>query len=258
VLPLGNYFTQINGREVSREAGFVKAEHLVLGYDLLAGKSMRFHIETYLQRFRDVPVAKDTASSWSILNTIDGFAEYEMANAGEGQNIGLDVSAEKSFTGGIFFILSGSVSRSRYKDAAGREHPTAFDSGMAATFTGGKEWTFQNASVLQLGLKIIYNGGQRLTPLLPDQPVNRFSQEPVLDENRAFEEQVEAYFRPDLRIAFRKNNPRTAWSLALDIQNIINRRNVDALNRTYDPDLNEWVYREQSGLTPVLSFQIDL
>lgn len=258
VLPLGNYFARINGREVNREAGFVKAEHLILGYDLLAGKSLRFHAEAYYQKFRDVPVAKNPASSWSILNMIDGFAKYELANEGEGQNTGLDLSVEKSFTGGTFFIVSTSVSRSRYKDVSGREHPTAFDSGVSATFTGGKEWTFQNTSVLQLGLRIIYNGGQRLTPLLPSQPVNRYSPEPILDENRAFEERVEAYFRPDLRIAFRKNNPRAAWWVALDIQNIISRRNVDPLNRSYDPDLNEWVYREQSGLTPVLSFQIDL
>ncbi len=257
-LPLGNYFTRINGREVNREAGFVKAEHLILGYDLLAGKSLRFHAEAYYQKFRDVPVAKNPASSWSILNTIDGFAKYELVNEGEGQNIGLDLSVEKSFAGGTFFIVSTSVSRSRYKDVNGREHPTAFDSGISATFTGGKEWAFQNASVLQLGLRVIYNGGQRLTPLLPSQPVNRYSPDPILDENRAFEERVEAYFRPDLRIAFRKNNPRAAWWVALDIQNIISRRNVDPINRSYDPDLNEWVYREQSGLTPVLSFQIDL
>jgi hypothetical protein len=46
--------------------------------------------------------------------------------------------------------------------------------------------------------------------------------------------------------------------LALDIQNIIGRKNIDPLSREYDPDLNQWIYREQSGLTPVLSFQIDL
>ena len=135
---------------------------------------------------------------------------------------------------------------------------TAFDSGVSATFTGGKEWTFRNASVLQLGLKVLYNGGQRLTPLLPGQPVSRYSSDPLLDDSRAFEEQVQAHFRPDLRIAFRKNKPHAAWSLALDVQNILNHHNIDALSRNYDPDLNQWVFRKQSGLTPVLSFQIDL
>lgn len=258
VLPLGNYFTKVNGRVLNKNAGLVRAQHAVLGYDLLAGKAMRFHTELYVQRFRDVPVAKTASSSWSILNTIDGFARYELVNKGKGENIGLDLSFEQSFSRGAFFILGGSVSQSRYTDAGGREHPTAFDSGVSATFTGGKEWTFTNASVLQLGLRLIYNGGQRLTPLLPNQPVSRFSQNPLLDEANAFRDRVDPYFRPDLRIAYRRNNKRAAWTLALDVQNVISRKNIDALSRNYDPDLNQWVYRTQAGLTPILSFQIDL
>ncbi len=258
VLPLGNYFTRVDGREVNREVDLIRAQHTVLGWDFLAGKSMRLHAEVYFQKMKEVPVAKNPASSWSILNTISGFAAREMANKGDGQNIGLDLSVEKSFAGGTFFLLGGSVSRSRYTDAAGLEHPTAFDSGLSGTFMGGKEWTFKNTSVLQLGLKLLYNGGQRLTPLLPGQTVSRFSREPLLDEANAFSERVEAYFRPDMRVAFRKNNPKTAWTLALDIQNILGRKNIDPLSREYDPDLNQWIYREQSGLTPVLSFQIDL
>lgn len=258
VLPLGNYFTRINAVEVNRDIDLIRAEHYVAAWDLLAGKSMRVHAELYLQKMKDVPVARDLSSSWSILNTVSGFTNRAMANLGAGQNIGLDLSVEKSFSKGAFFLLGGSVSRSRYEDAAGREHPTAFDSGISATFMGGKEWSFKNASVIQVGLKLLYNGGQRLTPLLPNQDISRFSQEPLLDEANAFQDRVAAYFRPDMRIAFRKNNPKSAWSLALDIQNIIGRKNIDPLSRDYDPDLNQWVYREQSGLTPVLSFQIDL
>jgi len=258
VLPLGNYFTRINGVEVNREIDLIRAQHYVAGWDLLAGKAMRVHAEVYFQKMKDVPVARDLNSSWSILNTVSGFTNRALANTGTGQNIGLDISLEKSFSKGAFFLLSGSVSRSRYEDAAGREHPTAFDSGISGTFMGGKEWTFKNSSVLQLGLKLLYNGGQRLTPLLPNQTISRFSQEPLLDDANAFRDRVDPYFRPDMRIAFRKNNPKSAWSLALDIQNIIGRKNIDPLSREYDPDLNQWVYREQSGLTPILSFQIDL
>ena len=40
-------------------------------------------------------------------------------------------------------------------------------------------------------------------------------------------------------------------------KNVFNRINEDALDRTYDPDTGQWVSRDQSGLTPILSFQID-
>ena len=37
----------------------------------------------------------------------------------------------------------------------------------------------------------------------------------------------------------------------------IARKNIDAISRTFDLDLEEWVFRKQSTLTPVLSYQID-
>jgi CarboxypepD_reg-like domain len=257
MLPIGNYFTRINGVEVNRDANFIRTQHWVLGYDMLPGRSLRFHIEGYYQSFWDVPVAQRTGSSWSILNTIDGFARERLINEGGGHNMGIDVTIEQSFRRGAFFLLGTSLSRSRYTDAQGREFPTAFDSGLSATFQGGKEWELKRNATLQIGTKIIYNGGQRLTPLLQGQEVSRYSRNPLLDESRAFGERVAAYFRPDLRIAYRKNAPHAAWQLALDVQNVANRRNLDALTREYDPDTNNWVYRQQSGLTPILSFQID-
>ncbi len=258
MLPIGNYFTRINGREVNHDANFIRVQHLVAGYDILPGRAFRIHAEAYWQKFKDVPVANRAGSSWSILNTIDGFSKYQLVNTGGGQNLGFDLTLEQAFRNGTFFLFGASVSRSRYSDAQGREFPTVFDSGLSASFMGGKEWTFKNASVLQWGTKIIYNGGQRLTPLLPGQAVSRFSQSPLLDESHPFSERVQDYFRPDMRIAYRRNAKRAAWTLALDIQNVANYRNIDALSRTYDPDTNAWVYRKQSGLTPILSFQIDL
>jgi len=70
-------------------------------------------------------------------------------------------------------------------------------------------------------------------------------------------EKVDPYFRPDLSIAYRKDKEKYSWSLSLDIQNSIARKNIDAINRTFDPDLGERVFREQSTLTPLLSYQID-
>jgi hypothetical protein len=257
MLPIGNYFTQIGGVEVNRDANFIRAQHYVVGYDLLPGRNLRFHIEGYYQRFKDVPVAAQAGSSWSILNTMDGFAKYRLINVGGGNNRGIDITIEQSFRKGAFFLIGTSLSRSRYTDAQGRAFSTAFDSGISATFMGGKEWRVSKTGVLQLGTKLIYNGGQRLTPLLANQTVSRYSRDPLLDDSRAFTDKIDAYFRPDLRVSYRKNARKAAWQVALDIQNVANRQNMDALSRRYDPDTNNWVYRSQSGLTPILSFQLD-
>lgn len=257
MLPIGNYFTRINGVEVNKDADFIRAQHFVAGYDLLPGRNLRFHVEAYYQRFRNVPVADQAGSSWSILNTIDGYAKYRLINEGGGTNRGIDLTIEQSFRRGAFFMIGTSISRSRYTDAQGRAFSTAFDSGISASFMGGKEWKVSPRGVLQLGTKIIYNGGQRLTPLLSEQNISRYSRDPLLDQSRAFSEKVQAYFRPDARISYRQNARRSAWQLALDVQNVANRQNIDALSREYDPDINNWVYRKQSGLTPILSFQLD-
>jgi len=121
---------------------------------------------------------------------------------------------------------------------------------------GGKEWSFENNSVLQFGLKLLFNAGARITPLIEGEEKND-GPVPPYDTTRPFEDRVAPYFRPDIRIAYRKNNPKSAWTIALDVQNVINRINEDALDRTYDSDTNQWVSRDQSGLTPILSFQID-
>ncbi len=257
LLPLGNYFTIINNQEVNRNANFLTSEHLVLAYDFIISQSWKFHAELYFQKLRKVPVAIDSGSSWSIINTIDGFSKYPLVNKGTGENTGLDISLEKSFVNGLFLMLSTSALESTYTDASGRSFPTIFDSGLSGSLTAGKEWTLNNSSVFQMGLKLIYNDGQRITPLIQNDQASRFDQNPILDDSKPFSLKVPDYFRTDLRISFRKNNHRTSWTISLDVQNVLNKKNIDALQRIYDPDLNEWIYDKQSPLTPVISFQWD-
>lgn len=257
MLPIGNYFTQVNGMLTNIGANYLRSNQIVVGYNFLPGNNWKINLEAYMQKMVDVPVAATEGSSWSILNTIDGFAKHALVNTGTGENMGIDLSVEKAFGNGTFIIVSGSVFDSEYTDASGRKFSTVFDSGFSATGMGGKEWTTKKGNIWSLGLKGIYNGGQRLTPILEGADVSRYSQEPELDEEKAFTDQIDDYYRADLRLSFRKNNPKSSWSLALDVQNFINHRNIDPLNRTYDPDLNAWVYRQQSGLTPILSWQID-
>ncbi len=257
MLPIGNYFTQINGQMPNIDANYLRSNQAVIGYKFLPGKNWKINVEAYWQNLVDVPVANTEGSSWSILNTIDGYAKHALVNIGTGKNIGLDISVEKAFSQGTFLLASASIFDSKYTDASGREFSTIFDSGYAATGMAGKEWTTKNGNIWSLSVKGIYNGGQRLTPLLAGESPSRYSQDPELDEALAFTEQVDDYIRADLRWSFRKNNKKSAWSLALDVQNFINYKNIDAINRNYDPDLNMWVYREQAGLTPILSWQID-
>ena len=180
-----------------------------------------------------------------------------MVSQGTGRNYGIDISLQQSFDAGFFMLLSTSIFESTYQAINKERFSTSYNSQISGSLLLSKEFTFKNNSVLQTGLKLLFNGGQRLTPLLYEGVNSNNPNEPLLDESKAFTEKVDPYFRPDLRIAYRKDKEKYAWSLSLDVQNAIARRNIDGISRTFDPDLREWVFKTQSSLTPVLSYQID-
>ncbi len=262
IIPLGQYFIQITDDQgvVSQpnlDLDLMRAHHLVLALDQMIGNTMRLRVETYYQHLFNIPVSSDPNSTFSLINHVDGYTARALVSEGTGTNYGLDVTFEQFFSEGTFFILAGSVFSSTYEPLDGETYDTRFNSGLAASFMGGKEWPMSEKAILQTGVRLLYTGGQRLSPVLsperdPSDPIS-----PILDESRPFSEQVGSYFRPDIRVAYRKDNPNNAWYLALDIQNVISRRNDDALDYDYDPDLGDWVFGYQGSLVPVLSFQID-
>jgi hypothetical protein len=253
VLPLGTYFYKNGTTTPNLDLPLLKSHQFVLAHELLLAKSMKIHTELYYQYHYDVAVN----GTFSVLNTIGGFPNRTLKAVGTGTNYGVDIALEKAFEDGLFFMVSSSIFKSTYTDEAKLSHSTTFDSRFSANAMFGKEWTLRSGAVLQAGGRLIYNGGQRLTPIQQGVTINRYALEAPLDDTKPFTDQVAPYFRPDARIALRKNKKRAAYTLALDIQNVMNRKNIDALRREYNPDDNTWVYRPQSGLTPLLSFQID-
>ena len=262
ILPTGSYFTKIKDSQSmvtqpNLDLEMIKSHHLVLAYDQLIASRLRLHSEVYFQYLFDVPVSIDENSTYSILNEIDGFATQTLVSEGTGRNYGIDISLQQSFDAGFFMLLSTSIFESTYQALNKERFNTIYNSGISGSLLLSKEFTFKKNAVLQTGLKLLFNGGQRLTPLLSTEINPENPNEPILDESKAFTQKVDPYFRPDLRIAFRKDKEKYSWSLSLDIQNAIARKNIDAINRTFDPDLGEWVFRKQSTLTPLLSYQID-
>ncbi|MCB9276230.1 MAG: TonB-dependent receptor [Lewinellaceae bacterium] len=262
LLPIGSYFTLVPDADggfiqPNRGLGPLKAHHLVLGYGQEIGGSRRLRLEAYYQRLFDVPVSSGPNSTYSLLNQFEGYTSRALVSEGTGANLGLDLTFEQFFHQGVFYIIAASLFNSTYEALDGKTYDTRYNSGLATSFMGGKEWPVGERGTLQTGLRLLYTGGQRLTPILSPQRDPYDPASPILDESRAFSQQVGAYFRPDLRLAYRKDSPRSAWFIALDVQNFIARENEDALDYNYDPVLQDWVFGFQSGIVPVLSFQAD-
>jgi CarboxypepD_reg-like domain/TonB dependent receptor len=262
ILPLGSYYNFIGGGIIpsqnysNTDLDIIKADHYVAAYEIFVGKATRVRAEAYYQSLFNVPVSPEMNDTYSLINNITGFAERALVSKGHAMNKGIELSIEQGFQGGAFFTASTSIYRSTYQPLNGNTYSTQYDSRVQANFIGGKELKLKKNNVLQIGTKIIYNGGLPLN-VLKTGVVQKDGKEPIYDETKPYSERNKAYFRPDLRIAYRKDKVKSAYTLALDIQNVAAYRNQDGLSRIYDAKTNTWTYRKQSGLVPVISYQVD-
>jgi hypothetical protein len=256
LLPLGYYFFQHTGinNYPNHDLGMLRSHHYILAADRLLKKNWRIHAELYYQHLFQIPVVNDINRTFWMLNELEGYAREALVSKGTGTNKGVDLSLEKFFTKGFFMIASFSFYQSTFEPLNEQTYNTRFNAGNAGSWTGAKEWTLKKNLVFQAGWKAIYNAGQRLTPLASIQNSNRA---PIEDETSPYTEKVSPFFRTDGRLSLRKDILKRSWQLAIDVQNIFNIQNTDVLNRRYDPSVNKWVYAQQSGLVPVLSYQID-
>ena len=256
ILPLGSYFFKAgNGNLPNLELNMMKSTHFVWAYDWLMKKNWRLHIEAYLQKLSDIPVVDDIDRTFWLLNLTEGYATEPLVSRGKGENKGVDITLEKFFSRGWFMLTGFSFFNSTYSPLDGKNYNTQYNSRTAGTLTSGREWKWKKNKTMGLGGKVLYNGGMPISPLLAGAPVN--SREPVLDETRPFSETVPSYFRMDSRLSLRKDRTKTAWMIALDIQNLLGIKNTDALSRRYDPAARQWVYKKSSGFVPVITYQLD-
>lgn len=257
VLPLGSYFYTNDGGTTypNHTLDMMRSHHYILGFDQLIGSGWRLHTEAYYQKLDHVPVVDSTARTFWLLNELDGYAKEPLVSKGTGENKGIDFTVEKYFSKGVFMIANYTIYNSTFSALDGKVYNTRFNSNSAGSFTGAKEWNWKKNKVFQLGWKMIYNGGFYLSALRTDIPSS--SREPEYDERNPFSEKVTPYFRTDARFALRKDKAQHSWQLAIDVQNVLGMKNQDAMFRRYDPSVNRWVYDTQSGIVPVLSYQID-
>jgi outer membrane receptor protein involved in Fe transport len=211
--------------------------------------------EVYYQDLYGVPVDRDTATYFSIINFRDGFSDRPLANDGAGQNYGLELTLEKYFSDNYYFLITGSLFDSKYTASDKVERNTRFNTNYAMNVLAGKEFVFgseTNRKVFGLSLKSTVVGGPRLIPI--DLEASIAADRTVRDFNRAFEEQGDAYFRADVQISFRKDRPKTTHILKLDIQNVTNRLNT--FNLQYDSETQSIRKSTHLGLIPILSYKV--
>ena len=265
--PIGVYFTEKEVNLPNGEAGgqltypnrkleLSKAHHLVFGYDIIINEHEHIKTEVYYQHLFNVPISSDSTSTYSILNSTDGFPSEALTNKGLGRNYGIELTYERFLFKNLYYLLSASLYESKYQAANGTWYDTRFNTNYATTLTIGKEWQLKNMEknrVIGFNIKSIYVGGFRYTPI--DREASIAAGEVRFNDKETYAKRMPDYYRLDIRFSLKRNYNKLTSTLALDIQNTTNRKNVGG--QYFDDKTGDVKYWYQTSLIPIISYRLE-
>jgi hypothetical protein len=258
--PLPVYFleSQIPSRENARtnkNLEFAKSHHLVAGHRYQINPGIHVKSEIYYQHLFGIAV-EESASSFSMLNAGANFGIPDvdsLTNSGRGRNYGLEVTLEKQFSGGTYFLLTTSLFDSNYKGSDGIWRNTAFNSQYVFNGLLGKEWQLDTPNrILSLDFKITFAGGQYITPIDLERSI--LKNQAVFQEELAYSVKNPDYFRSDLKLNYLVNKKNLTHEWSLDIQNLTNHQNL--FRQTYHPISQSIVGSYQLGIFPIPQYRL--
>ena len=260
IQPLEVYFTRSTlpdgtSVESNQNLDFVNSQHFVFSYDRSLTANLRLKVETYYQDIRNVAV-ESTSSSFSMLNAGASFAPTDedfLVNEGTGRNYGVELTLERFYSNGYYFLLTTSLFDAQYTGSDGVQRSTAFNGGYIANLLGGKEFKIgRRDNTLNIDVKLTASGGNRFTPVDFEQSATLGYE--VRRDDQAFSESLDDYLRADLKISYRINARKVTHEFGVDLQNITNNQNE--FGRTYNPRTNTLQTQYQIGFFPVPQYRI--
>jgi len=252
--PVVTYFVQDdNGVETNKNLDFSKAIHTVLGYEFQFAKNMRLKTEVYYQHLYNIPV-DSFPSTYSIQNGGAAFFTEDrsnLVNDGTGENYGLEITLEKFFSEGYYFLTTASIFDSKYTASDKIKRNSFFNSNYVFNALAGKEFKIKQHR-LSFDTKVTYAGGRRYTPT--NFEASALAGVQVLDESQTFEKQYDPYFKLDFKVSFKQNLKRIAQEWSVDLTNLTNHRNI--FQKGYNARENKETTTYQRGFFPNIQYKI--
>ncbi len=239
--------------ETNKNLDFSRNTHFILGYQRIINNLLRLKTEIYYQHLDQLPVTQNPSYYSTVNFGADfGFPNVDsLVNKGIGRNYGLEVTLEKFFDKGYYYLLTASVFDSKYKASDNQWRNTAFNNNYVLNFLAGKEVKLKKG-VLSFNLRVVYAGGRRYVPI--DKERSFAEQRIIFNEADAYEFKYRDYFRPDFKIGFKIYGKKVTQEFALDLQNVFNIKNVNT--EIYNVKTNSTRTIYQLGLFPVPFYRI--
>lgn len=260
--PTYTYFIQAtdssgNSNNYNSDIGFLKSRHLVAGYDNYFSRNLRLRIETYIQWLYNIPV-ETKSSSYSVLNEGDDLNRFfpgELQNTGTGRNYGVELTIERFFSKSFFYMLTGSLYNSTYTGSDGNRYNTTYNGRYILNLLATKEfaWGKRSNKTFGIGGKITWAGGKRYTPI--NISASDSVGYAVLIDGQRNTMQFKDYFRFDIKLNFKVNNPKVTHETGLDLVNLLGVKNV--FKQTYIGGPEPLREEYQLGFLPILYYRLD-
>jgi len=251
---LGTFQPGLPLMETNKDLGLTKSHQWVLAYDVSLGMNSRLKVESYYQSLFQVPV-ETRPSSYSILNTGAGWgvgAVDSLENKGSGRNYGLEITFEKFFSKGYYYLVTLSLFESKYTGSDGIERNTAFNNNYVLNCLAGKEFMIGSRSALTLDLKLSYAGGRYYTPI--DPLASHLAGETRYSADEAYSKKFDPFLKADIKFGYRLNGRRVSQEWQFYIENFTDHKNI--LMQSYSRSRNEITNIYQLGLFPMVLYRI--
>ncbi|WP_462319166.1 TonB-dependent receptor [Marinilabilia sp.] len=263
--PLYLYFSEVRNQQgeyirPNLDLPMTKSRHLVLSYNRRLGEKTRLKLETYYQHLFDVAVDQSHKTSYSMLNEganfYISFPDYLQAT-GTGWNYGLEVTLEQFLRNGFYYLFTGSLFESKYKDTSGRVHSTTFNNNFVFNLLAGKEFIINTKDAdkrksINVDIKTTWSGGKRKTPFEVIQRDGEYKQ--AFNYDRAFGIRLKDYFRTDLSFGYRIDGKKVTQEWGIEISNLFNTQNI--FDEDFDIETGEVDYTYQLGFLFVPHYRI--
>jgi hypothetical protein len=261
-----NYFAKVKQpdgsvTEPNKNLNLLKADHFVMGYEKRFGENIRVKLEAYYQNLYNLPVENNDTSYYATINEGTDFRYVELVNKGTGRNYGMELTLERFFSKGYYYLMNASLYDSKYKTLEGVERNTKYNGNYLANILIGKEFANRGKKknqTLNLNAKVFFGGGQRYIPLLTDAQ-GRLAVDPAnnkfWDYKKAYDKKFEDIYQVNLSASYKWNKPKVTHELFITLDNITN--NKGKLSEYYDEKIPGKIgYVTQFELFPNLMYRL--
>jgi hypothetical protein len=202
----------------NKDLDFTRAHHVVLSLGFRLSENTMLRFEPYYQYLFNVPVIAD--SSYSLINEqSEWFIDDPLVSTGKGRNHGLDITLERFFSRGYYFLFTQSLFISEFKGGDNIWRNSLFNRNWLFNLLTGKEWLTgaYRRNVFGINIRISYMGGERYSPV--NHAASMAAMKVIFDESRAFEYQLSPAFIIHFTTSIRLNKEKSSHEIALKFLN---------------------------------------